>query len=82
MGLGLYRPFGPGPNPCQVRCRRPFAICKHYKIDSKKSIFEVGVKVDGFDLNIFWPNSKLELIELRVVHTKLLTLQPTIQESM
>ena len=42
------------------------------------SLVEVGVKVDGFDLNVFWPNSKLESIELLVEHMKLLTLQPAI----
>ena len=44
---------------------------KQLILDSKKSIVEVGVEVDGFDLNVFWPNSKLESIELRVEHTKL-----------
>ena len=44
---------------------------KQLILDSKKSIVEVGVEVDGFDLNVFWTNSKLESIELRVEHTKL-----------
>ena len=37
-----------------------------YNLDSKKYIVKVGVEVDGFDLNGFWPNSKLESTELRV----------------
>ena len=51
---------------------------KTFNVDSKKSIVEVGVEVDGFELNVFWLNSKLELIKLQVEHTKLSTLQPAI----
>ena len=35
-------------------------------------------EVDGFNLNVFWQNLKLESIKLCVEHTKLSTLQPAI----
>ena len=41
---------------------------------------KIGIEVDGFHLNVFWPNSKLESIELGVEHTKLSTLQPAMMQ--
>ena len=44
------------------------------------SKFKLFGEVDGFDLNVFWKNWKLESIELRVEHTKLSMPRPAIKK--